>query len=709
MKRQSIFCALLLFCLRICAQDKTYYISSSGSDTNSGLAATSPWQTLDAVNNLNLKSGDSILLEGGQIFTGSLQLDANDMGTAANPIVISSYGNSKATIYSINNTAIFGFNTGGIRISNLILKGDGSNYDGIGFLLNQTSSDIDYIFIDSVEVFNFGGRGLLIGVYDTDKGFNHIRVLHSSFHDNSIAGLETFGAYPLFSSTDVRISYCKFYNNTGKITSTSITGNGVVLSGIDGGVIEYCEAYNNGENNRSTGGGPVGIWVYDAKNVAIQYSESHHNKAGLYKDGGGFDIDGGSQFCTIQYCYSHDNEGAGFALVEYGSPNEFTDNIIRYNVSQNDGRKNGFGAVIIYAVDVQHPVKNSEVYNNTIYINASNLINGAPSALSILSKNFASVTVRNNIFYVADGVDLLNSLFSHSTLELSLQNNNYFSLNGNYSFRWNGTNFSSFNDWRSAAFGQETNGIVQNPILEDAGTGQTVHPADGGSFNSLFGYTLNPFSPLVDKAVKSGDMGVHDFFGKALPLTSDYDIGAAEALSVSVLPLNILHFSAETKDVEVKLKWEVAHEEYLQKYQVEKSENGVNFTTIGSITATGAASYTFIDKNSKATDVLYRLRYIYGNGKNGLSRSIKVSQSNFKGVRSFYLEGRGAEVQISSNKVKKTSLTIYSRSGLLMHTSTRNFQVGSNSILIEDAVRWAPGIYFIQTGDGNSISKFIKH
>ena len=239
MKRQGFFYLLLIiFYLPVSAQNKTYYVSVSGNDANNGLTISTAWQTLTPINNLNLEPGDRILLEGGQIFSGSLQLDGNDMGTKENPIIITSYGNSKSTIYALNSRAIYALNAGGIRISNLILRGDGSDHDGIGFLINQTNADIDYVSIDSVEVLNFGGRGLLIGAYDTDKGFNHVKIAYSSFHDNNIAGLETFGALPLFSNTDFTISYCKFYNNTGKTTSTSITGNGAVISGVDGGVVE---------------------------------------------------------------------------------------------------------------------------------------------------------------------------------------------------------------------------------------------------------------------------------------------------------------------------------------------------------------------------------------------------------------------------------------------------------------------------------------
>lgn len=715
MGKQSILCILVLFSLCAVAQNKTYYISPGGNDANDGLSIGSAWLSLSHLSTINFKPGDKVLLEGGQIFSGSILIDANDAGTAANPVTISSYGNGKAIINATNCTGIYSSNTGGTHISNLIIKGDGSDHDGIDVFINQTTADIESIAIDSIEVYGFGGRGCFIGAYSTDKGINHLSVQNSSFHDNDIAGLETFGNWPSFSHTDFTISYCKFYNNYGKLSPTSKpTGSGVVLSGVDGGVIEYCEAYNNGLNNRSTGGGPVGIWAYDSKNITIQYCESHHNKAGLNSDGGGFDLDGGSQYCTVQYCYSHDNEGYGFALVEYGSPNEFTGNVIRYNISQNDARKNSYGAIALYAIDNSHPVTNSEIYNNTVYVDANNMTGGRPSAVNILTRNFSIVTIRNNIFYVDNGVDMINSQSSLSSTEIYFAANNYYSSASLYDFLWNGSHYTSLDQWKMAASGQEVNsgvtlGIVQNPLLMNAGSGNTINPADGGNFHSLFGYTLNPFSPLVDKAITTPNMGSHDFFGNTLPTSSNYDIGASEAIPVTVLPLTIISFKQKANGNDLQLQWRVANEEFLDRYEIQKSTNGSIYRTIGSIPAKGLESYSFIDKGWEMANADYRLVYYYPNGKFGISQSINISNHPLKSDRAFYKEGSGAGLEIYSEGKQSASIFIYCSDGVQMYQSTYKLSEGYNTITIPEALKWRKGIYFIQIATENiSTLQFLK-
>jgi hypothetical protein len=157
---------------------------------------------------------------------------------------------------------------------------------------------------------------------------------------NGQAGIASYGSYKGFQHKDFYIAYCRAFDNRGILTKTeSHSGNGIVMSMIDSLIIEHCEAYENGADNRCNAGGPVGIWVWMCKHATIQYCISHDNHTGTTKDGGGFDIDGGASNCILQYNYSYNNEGAGYLLAEYGALFPFTNNIIRFNISVNDGRK----------------------------------------------------------------------------------------------------------------------------------------------------------------------------------------------------------------------------------------------------------------------------------------------------------------------------------------------------------------------------------
>src|SRR5688572_4130 len=93
------FTFLILYFLPVKSIATTYYLSPTGSDLNSGTSITEPWQTISKINIIDF-NGDTILFEGGNTFTGNIDFTSLDSGTAAKPIVIGSYGNSKATISS---------------------------------------------------------------------------------------------------------------------------------------------------------------------------------------------------------------------------------------------------------------------------------------------------------------------------------------------------------------------------------------------------------------------------------------------------------------------------------------------------------------------------------------------------------------------------------------------------------------------------------
>jgi hypothetical protein len=464
------------------SQGRSFYVTSSGNDAHNGSLAN-PWKTVAAANSFDFEPGDVLFFAGGQTF-GQLQLRKEDQGLA-----IKSY-NGVATL-----GALYAYNVGDITIDNLNFVGAGTvnKLDGIKFYMDSTAfGDLNNIIIKNTSVSNFGGNGILIGAWATNNGFNNVQILNCKLFGNYVDGFASYGNRDQYSHTQLYIADSKAYNNFGRtdITST-MTGSGFVVGGFDGGTIEYCEAYGNGKNNRSTAGGPQGFWCYNSKSIVFQYSVSHHNQAGKYFDGGGFDIDGGSQNCMIQYCYSYSNEGAGYAFFEHGSTTQFSNNTIRYNISENDGRKNAHGGITMWAKDTLNRVKNSSVYNNTIYVTPSSIASaGYPVGIFLKWSNFQNITFYNNIIYTVDTLKIL----SGATTNATFSNNNYFTTG------------------RAANFTK--GGIVKDPLFKNPGGGKE-------------GYVLRGPSPAINAGKTSP--ATQDFIGTTVPFNGGYDIGAYES------------------------------------------------------------------------------------------------------------------------------------------------------------------------------------
>src|SRR5207302_337505 len=140
-----------------------------------------------------------------------------------------------------------------------------------------------------------------------------------------------------YANSKVYLAYDSVFGNTGYASSPNHVGDGIVLSDVQGGIIEHCIAHDNGQYNTHDGG-PVGIWAWDSDSITIQYCESYSNHTNSSSDGDGFDFDGGVTNSCMQYNYSHDNDGTGYGIFEFRGARAYRNNVYRYNLSVNDGR-----------------------------------------------------------------------------------------------------------------------------------------------------------------------------------------------------------------------------------------------------------------------------------------------------------------------------------------------------------------------------------
>ena len=100
----------------------TYYVSPSGNDTANGWTKKTAWRTLSRVAQQRFIAGDRLLLEGGVVHQGSIALDPSN---SAGNFEIGSYGGGSAIIDAGNHSGIVIKNLSDIKISELVIRGDG--------------------------------------------------------------------------------------------------------------------------------------------------------------------------------------------------------------------------------------------------------------------------------------------------------------------------------------------------------------------------------------------------------------------------------------------------------------------------------------------------------------------------------------------------------------------------------------------------------
>jgi hypothetical protein len=268
-------------------------------------------------------------------------------------------------------------NTAGIVISHINIIGRGRNdnrSDGIHFYNDLPgATKLERIEIDEVDIGGFGSNGISIGGWNGESGFKDIRITRAVIHDNGLNGLLIYAQQPNVHE-QIYVGHVNSFHNSGIPTATSHSGSGIILGGVKGGVVEWSIAQDNGW----LGNAGVGIWAYDSTGITIQHNESFNNRTAGDADGGGFGLDGGVTHSVLQYNFSHGNDGAGYLLCQYRDAPPWFGNIVRHNLSIDDGRKNDFAGIQIWNGG-SGPLADAEIHDNVVFVGPSE--QGIPSAL----------------------------------------------------------------------------------------------------------------------------------------------------------------------------------------------------------------------------------------------------------------------------------------------------------------------------------------
>ncbi len=516
--RVTVLLACLLLGESAAAFATDYYVSPAGNDGHVGTSATSAWRTLARVNAATLLAGDRVLLQGGQTFAGNLVFGTSDGGTPASPLTLMSYGSGRATIASASGKAILVYNRAAIRIRHLNVVGamaPGST--GISCYTDVPgTAPLAYVRIDYVDVSGFESDGVQIGSWG-GAGFRDVRITYTTAHDNGRTGLFTFADKPNVLQK-IYIGHSAAWANRGLSYASTNTGSGIVLGGVNGGTIERSVAHDNGGWNTASEG-PGGIWTYDSTRVLIQHNESYANHTGGRTDGNGFDLDQNVSYSTLQFNYSHDNDGAGYLFAHRYANDAHTGNVVRFNVSQNDGRKNGYGAIEIWGRTV-----NAAFFHNVVYLSPA--VSGAPSGVHLHNAGISgvrsqNVRILNNILYTTGTAALVDVSSDQLAAAPAIFAGNVYFGASTFRIAWGGTAITGLTAFRN--LGQEQvsgmpTGLAVNPGLQAPGAGPTF--GDATKLETLDAYRLATGSPVTDHGVALGEFGLTsastDYFGTSL-------------------------------------------------------------------------------------------------------------------------------------------------------------------------------------------------
>lgn len=175
------------------------------------------------------------------------------------------------------------------------------------------------------------------------------------------------------------------------------------------------------------------------------------------------------------------------------------------------------------------------------------------------------------------------------------------------------------------------------------------------------------------------------------------------------LPLNLLSFEARQAGRQHVLSWKTANEINVRKFIIERSGNGIDFTRIGEIAATGLNQYSFTDLAVLKGINYYRLKIEDLNGTYKLS---EVRQLNYilTGISLYpnpVTDKAILELDAVAGNVK---VEIFEPTGKILQNFSAVVQNGINRLDINTALI-SPGTYFVKVTSGGytHVLKMIKN
>lgn len=163
-----------------------------------------------------------------------------------------------------------------------------------------------------------------------------------------------------------------------------------------------------------------------------------------------------------------------------------------------------------------------------------------------------------------------------------------------------------------------------------------------------------------------------------------------KVIVTSILPVTFVSFTGRQEADKVALTWQTADERTNHHFDIERSEDGIHFTKVGSVAAAGRASlqhqYRFDDPVNDLTApvVYYRLQQVDIDGTASYSNILKITLLHLKSIHVWPNPFRD-KIHITAyfSSAGTAQIFIYDHAGTLLRRQQQYVTKGWNSLLLQ--------------------------
>ncbi|TZF86247.1 T9SS type A sorting domain-containing protein (plasmid) [Pedobacter sp. BS3] len=651
----------LLLCLAISmlkAQTTIYFVTTDGVAGNSG-ADWDNAKTLAAAISA-ATDGDMIFVKKGT-YTAASGLPLIDLTGTKSGVKL--YGGFAGTETSLGDRV---FGTTAADSTNFV--GNGSRVIANAGTVTPFTKPITYdgFTIKDGSVDASGGGGM--------NNFNaNAIVTNCIFKGNKTTTSGNGGA--LYSAGGpITITNCMFYGNT-----SAGSGGAVIISSASNADITSCTF----DSNTAPGYGG-GLYTYmDVANpttITITNCTFIRNKStrATYSGGG---LTNENTNPIVTNCTFRGNEasvGSGASGGGVLNLNTTTAKFINCLFSGNKGANAGGG---VYNFSAAGKTCTPAFINCTIAGNNAASIGGAMCNTGAAGSGTNPVII-NCIIY-GNNHGIWNNATNGATATVTYSDVQYAGVA-------NETNYSS-----------GTGNINADPMFSNS-------PAFVGAPFTTGDYTLGSNSgSVIDKGLNSAISG-YDFditgINPRIYNGVRVDMGAYEYQSV--LPVTVSAFTASLVNNRTQLKWSVGTENNVKRYEIERSQNGIDFVNVATVSANGSASYNTTDASPQLGVNYYRLVTVDNDGTTARYKDIQTVKVTSLAIESILIypnpvKGNVINMALNGYTTGNYSYKLVNEAGATVQQGSVNY--GSSNVSI--ATTAPAGVYVLYLSHGNSVVK----
>jgi hypothetical protein len=216
---------------------------------------------------------------------------------------------------------------------------------------------------------------------------------------------------------------------------------------------------------------------------------------------------------------------------------------------------------------------------------------------------------------------------------------------------------------------------------------------------------INPFaagSDSTNQSVADASSGFTSYFTlKPGQIKNTVNSGVRPA--GAALPIKMGDFTGRFADGYTALSWYTFSEVNSSHFEIERSNDAVNFEKIGRMEAqhnsTNRSNYSYIDLLTKKGINYYRLKLADNDGRFEYSKVIALNTES-KGISLLMIYpnpfGNKVQVNIESDENEKILLKVVNSAGAIVRHQTEKVRIGGNTIELKNVANLPGGTYYLQ-------------